>query len=210
MEILLVIAVFHVAPVGIAMWCAFKRSPRFHVPAILVLMSDLVGFSMAQGLLPDRYPPPVAQWMLAGPLFLPMQLMEAMIRASLWVAPLIVAGVAIGMGVWRWLWQRTKWRAWALAAVLAGSLGAWAISEVAVEAAMRIQAGKISNACIIDRLPTPFMLTAALSDPVWKSWHAEVRNGTSVYRWSFGKSDWYLRRTCAVDQPSACSCPGKR
>lgn len=210
MNFLPIFALCHVLPVVLAIWGAFKKSPRTHVPAILILMSDLVGYTMAGVIGFDNFPSHVA-WFVYGPLFAPIEFVIALLEAPLWVAPLLLLGVGIGIVVWRRLWRRAQWRAWTFAAVLAGLLGMMLAAEIAVEIALRSQALKIENICRFQRSSTPAMFGSGLSEfrATWPP-HGQISNGERLYHWSFRAGDWVPGQSCVGNTSYACSCPGRR
>lgn len=185
----------HVLPVGIAISCALNRSPWIHVPAILVLMLDLFGLMVAQGISTDGMIPTSVGWFFFGPVFLPVITAQAIAEAPFWMLPLMAVGVAVGAVTWIWLWRRAKLRAWTFAAVLAGASTAWIAAEISIEVAMRTKADEVGGYCNFDRLPAPSMFTAALSDFFTPS-HGHLTSQTGQYVWSLKETRWVLRERC--------------
>lgn len=210
MQLLAIFVLCHVVPVGLALWGAFRKSPRVHVPAILVLMSDLIGYSMAGAIGLENFPGHVT-WFISGPLFAPFEFVAAIVEAPLWVIPLLALGAGIGVFVWRRLWRKAAWRVWTFAAVLAGLMGTWLAAEIAVEVAMRVQVAKIQNVCRFERLPTPQMFGAGLSErQSGAPSHGRVSNGEMLYHWSFRAGDWIPGQSCVGNTSYACSCPRRQ
>lgn len=193
----LLFGLFHLLPMGLAVWGAFSKRPWIHVPAILVLMSELLGHSISGAFSWDGIVSGQLAWWLVGPAFLPLEILQAIPDAPLWVLPLLAVGIVVGVAVWRWLSRQARLRTWAFAAVLAGCAASWIVAEISVETAMRVQAGQqFEGYCNFARLPAPMMLAAGRSD------FAVPPYGTLVdrshhYLWSFKQGRWIMREACS-------------
>jgi hypothetical protein len=192
---LLLLLICHVLTVAVAIWGTFNKSPWVHVPAIVLLMTDLIGLMVAQGISTEGMLPASAGWIFLGPVFLPGIAVQAIAEAPFWILPLLAFGVAVGAATWTWLWRRAKLRVWTFAAVLAGAAAAWMTAEVSIEVAMRTKADEVGGYCNFHRLPAPSMFTAGLSDFATPS-HGNLTGQTGQYIWSFKETRWVLRERC--------------
>lgn len=194
-SILFLLLACHVLPVGFAIWGALNRSPWIHVPAILVLIVDLVGLMVARGVSTDGMLPTSAGWFIFGPITLPVLTAQAIAEAPFWILPILAVGSAVGAVTWIWLWSRAKLRVWTFAAAMAGAAAAWIVAEVSVEVVMRTKAAEVGGYCNFDRLPTPSMFTAGLSDFATPS-HGHLASQTDMYVWSFKQTRWVRSSSC--------------
>lgn len=194
----------HVLPVGLAIWGAFSRRPWIHAPAGLVLMSELAGFLIADGIIIDGMFPAGLAWFFLGPLFAPIELLQAVTEAPLLLVPLLCVAALTGVFAWGWLWRRTRRRTWTYAAALAAGITMWIAAEISVETMMRTQAAQIPGACDFHRTLAPQMLAQGLSD--FGPAHGNLRDGNSTYLWSFKRIRWVEQQRCAPAEPFACLC----
>lgn len=177
------IVVIHVLLVGLAAWGVFQRKPWVHVPAGVILVSEMAGYFLSKAVrngeifLSDL----VVYWMGWGPLFIPWLLLQA--SDLLWlILPPIIAGIAVAAASWIVLWRRSQRRVWTYAALGVGVLGAWLVAEIEVEVVMR----RAAPGCEINRPRAIEMLVNGFSYPA-------VRNHGFAYnphtqlgaRWSF-------------------------
>lgn len=189
---MILVLVLRAGVLAFAAWGVFQRQPRYHVPAGLIVASEILGYFLAKAVLIDDlvFHDLTIEWAMWGPLFIPMAIVREAPTLAWLVLPPVAAGLAATAFVWIRLWRLSARRVWTYVALAAGMLVAWIVAEIEVDTVMRGAA----PGCDISRTSTVNMIIYGLSSPASGS-HGYARDARQTAhvdfaqrryaRWSF-------------------------